>query len=706
MNNARWMLLAGVATMSMAQAAHAQTDTGATTGSEDSAEIVVTAQKRAERLVDVPISISVMTGEQLDSSRADGVSEALNAVPGVAANVAVQGGGTQVTIRGVAPGGSLFTGASPTAYYIDGMPFGLVKTAIAPDTNGYDLDRVEVLRGPQGTLYGANALNGVVRILTHEPNLDRIELKARGSISTTRNGGENFRGDTALNLPLLEDKIAIRAVLGYQDLSGWIGKPNRKNANDAQILSARVKLLARPTEQLELGLSAWISRSDLGGPSISDEGRRSIGLLHEPIRTDYDAFSLKIGYDLGAVSLTSVTSHLRYANDSSLDILPWFGIPDTPLVTNLDSRVFSQEITLGSNSAGPFKWTAGGIYRRGKDRLVQTLGAFLPAPIDFTDISRSWAVFGELTYELVEDRLELTGGLRYFEDRVSQIENVDSSGGNGPLIRERDTFRKLSPRLILTYHPSRAATVYASYSEGYRSGFNQNPNTLRGAPGFPPLKADTLKNYEIGAKGALLDGHLNVNAAAYYIDWINVQQTATVDFGGAPIAALVNGPSASGLGVELGITLEPIDRLTIGANYSWNGLEMDRDLLSNGVRFFAKGDRLISSPEHTLGASAKYWFPIGAGDLKGIFDTSTNYISEQSYRTVTGVPPTLVIDTGEAYWLTRASFAVSSEKGWSVTLFADNLFDSDPAGARLIAVPDWAARIRPRTIGLQFEGKF
>jgi outer membrane receptor protein involved in Fe transport len=181
----------------------------------DRAEIVVTAERRAENLQNVPISIAVLQGAALDKSQATGLTEALRAVPGIAINETYQGGGTQVSLRGVSAGGALFSGSSPVSYYIDSIPFGLIKNAIGPDLNAYDLDRVEVVRGPQGTLYGANSQNGVVRVLTHAADLNNFDFKARASVSDTDGGAESYRGDAAVNLPIIDGRLAARVVYGY-----------------------------------------------------------------------------------------------------------------------------------------------------------------------------------------------------------------------------------------------------------------------------------------------------------------------------------------------------------------------------------------------------------------------------------------------------------------------------------------------------------
>ncbi len=162
---------------------------------------MVTAQKRTERLQDVPISITVLNGGDLDRSTVDGVMDALRGVPGVAPSVNVFGGSSNVSIRGVSAAGPQYFGSSPVGYYVDSVPFGLVKSAISPDSSAYDLERVEVLRGPQGTLYGASAQAGVVRVLTNDPVMNEFDFKERASVSDTEYGGVNYRTDTAVNLP-------------------------------------------------------------------------------------------------------------------------------------------------------------------------------------------------------------------------------------------------------------------------------------------------------------------------------------------------------------------------------------------------------------------------------------------------------------------------------------------------------------------------
>src|SRR4029077_10101721 len=175
------------------------------------------------------------------------------------------------------------------AYYLDSVPFGLVRSAVAPDSDAYDLQRVEVLRGPQGTLYGASALNGVVRVLTNDADLSNFDLRARASDSGTEFGGNNYRGDVAVNLPVVENKLAVRGVLGYQNNSGWVDQPDKNGVNWSELRTYRAKVNAQPTGELSIGLSAWSERDGAGAPSFGYTYNKTSSLLDQPITNNYDA---------------------------------------------------------------------------------------------------------------------------------------------------------------------------------------------------------------------------------------------------------------------------------------------------------------------------------------------------------------------------------------------------------------------------------
>lgn len=688
-------------------------------------EIIVSAQRREEKLQDVPISITVLSGADLDRSTADGVTEALRSVPGVMTTIAAQGGGTQISVRGVSASDALFIGSSTVGYYLDDVPFSFSRSAVLPDADTYDLARVEVLRGPQGTLYGASSLNGVVRILTHEADLNEFEIKGRTSISSTESAGENYRGDVAVNVPIISDKLAARAVLGYQDWSGWIDRPNEANANDARSLTGRLRINAQPTEQLSIGFSAWFSRRDRGAPDYSSVSNPDFigNFTDEPVTTDYDVFGATVGYDFQSFEFVSTSSFIDYRNQGFLDFGFSFVPPATfgacsqatlpncvQLETNLNAEIFSQEMRLASTGDGPWRWSVGAIYRESEEEAIQYFGPFTPVAAGANyDISESFAVFAEVTRTFFDDRLELTVGARYFEDDLEQGEIEDFSLNSGPgngLFRTTNTFRKTTPRATLTWHVNDNLTTYASYGQGFRSGQDQNETTRSIAPGLGPVDPDTLTNYEWGVKGDAWNGRLAFEAAAYYIEWENIPQNLAIPYLATFITAPVNGGSSSGPGFEFATTLELVDGLTLGLNYSWNDLTFDDDVISEitsgPVLVFAGGDRLNSSPETTVGLTAEYAFPLGAAGLAGRLWGGANYISEKSVRTFNGA--TVDVRSGEEYFSGRAGFSINSEDRWSATLFADNI--TNEARAYESNTATTALRVRPRTIGVQLEVRY
>jgi iron complex outermembrane recepter protein len=698
---------------SMSMLAHAQTRE-----ERPVEEVIVTAQKRAERLQDVPISISVLNGASLDRSVDKGVAEALNRVPGVISSVGTAGARSNridsIVVRGVSPS----AGSSATAYYLDSSPFGFVRFGYAPDSSAYDMQRVEVLRGPQSTLYGASALNGVVRVLTNDAHLDKLELKARSGISTTEDGGQSYRQDIAVNVPLIEEKLAVRAVAGYQDLSGWIDKPFKKDVNDAEIGNYRLKVNAQPTEQFSIGLSGWLSRSDFGSPSVSADGRRSPFLFEEPSSTDYDVYSLSMGYEFPAFSVTSTTSYVDFALKSAVDFSP-ASAPNIFLNTITKSRVSAEELLINSKSSGPWIWSVGAFYRDAWERNFQTrtnplTGALTStyfAPLSSETASESFAIFGQLTWALLDGQIELTGGLRYFEDEISDQEKSRNTvvGGIPPagLTSDVNKFDDVSPRFVVTWHASDDTTLYASYAEGFRSGLNQFASVAAIAPEYRPADPDHLKNYELGAKGSLWDSRFSFDTAVFFIDWQGVQQQLQVPVAPGQIsAALVNAESVSGLGFEFALTVQPVRGMTLGANFSWNELEVDHTVLTNGRVLYPEGVRLLRSPEYTAGISADYTFSLGSG-FDGHFSAAVNYIPEQftDRTSPTATVPTRTFES-DSVLMSRASFGINSPGSWKASVFVDNLTDENAVTARDQFGPVWYTRPRPRTVGMQLEFSF
>lgn len=689
----------------------AQADTSRSPGSLASSarsadiveEVVVTAQRREQSLQDVPISITVLSGVTLDATNQTLIEE-LGRVPGLA-TVSAPLGGTFISLRGVGATSTTFAGTSAVGYYLDAVPFGFIRHALAPDASAFDLERVEVLRGPQGTLYGVNSQNGVIRVLTKDANLNDLEIKYRTAISTTDDGGENYRGDAAINLPLIEDKLAARFVVGYENFAGWIDRPNHQDANDLERLVLRGKLNAQLSERLSMGLSLWHSELDSQARSIGFGNRTTNVVADEPISEDYDIYAFRAGYDFGGFSATSMTSYMDYR---SLSISDFSNGPATNLATSIfESAILAQEVNLASTHDGPWQWTAGAIYRDVDDRFTQLSPLYAnPRGNRYNDYSQSYAAFAEITRRSMNDTIEITGGLRYFDDETRNRQLSVLGNPNAVLINSDAHSSKVSPRVVLRWIPSKDFNAYASYSEGFRGGFPQSPTVKSLAPNFPAVKPDNLLNYEIGSKGTFANGLVTYDAAVFFIDRKGIQQSIQVDTlngMGAPIrvAALINGKSASGWGADLGLTFLPSSRTSFGANLSWNDLSLDADIVpANGVPLFFQGDRPTNSPEYTYGAWANQTFPVGT--FEGYVSGSLSYISKRQSRTLLAGVSTVI--ESDSTFTSRASAGIRAPNGWGLSLFVDNLnnYNGSPI-PEAFPGPSGSNRIRPRTIGLQFD---
>jgi iron complex outermembrane recepter protein len=667
-------------------------------------EIVVTAQKREQRIQDVPISLSVMGGADLDKSSIQSVSDALGLVPGVAVNVTGQGGETRLTIRGVTAAGSLFAGPSPIGYYLDSVPFGLVRSAVQPDANSYDLDRIEVLRGPQGTLYGASALNGVVRVLTNDADLNEFDFKARANVSSTESGGGNWREDAAVNLPIIDGKLAARLVVGEEHDSGWINSPLQNNINDSDLKNVRLKINAQPIDDLSIKLGATHEEANYGAPP---EGTNDFtaSTKDQPITSRFSAYDAKVDYQgIPWFTVSSASSFFTFDNNGSLDVAP--GVVTPPLTTNQTSRVFSEELNLNSKLDGPWRWSAGAFYRDAKDSTYQTLGNLIPSPVSEADTSRSTAIFGEVGRRFLDNQFELAVGARYFHDDVGLDQLVLFGEAPGtPLLRTDSTFHALTPRVVLSWFPTHDYTMYASYSQGFRSGFPQSELVQLVAPNFIPVKPDKLTNYEIGSKGNLFDNKVTFDLALYYMKWKDIQQTLGIPVPGstAYIVASVNGQSASGVGVDFAVTYRPIRGLQLGLNFSWNGLSEDSAVFSSGQLLFPSGSRIDDSPAYTAGALASYNFPFGSTGWSGEVGATARYTSLQTTTSVSsgsGLPPVVV--ESNTITTARTSFTFIAPSHWRVMLYSDNVGNN--RGVPLASQTAFSSiSQQPRTSGVQVD---
>jgi iron complex outermembrane recepter protein len=585
----------------------------AQTSSDSLDEVVVTAQRRAERLQDVPAAITALSGDSLNQMRLQGNADLAAYVPSLSFDV-LGPGETTLAIRGLGtsyglePAVSMYINETPLDIRTDGF-------AGAPDIDFFDVDRVEVLRGPQGTLYGSSSMGGAVRILTAQPDPAAFAVNAEVGGSSMEGGGAGYLAKSAANLPLSADS-AVRLVGAFEHVPGYIDQAapgdysiaqpelpvTARRINDVDLKSGRIIALWKPTDELTIKPTFMISEVDSSNNSnyFSNLPEFTTAATYpSPQTSRLEVGNLQVDYHFDFATLMSSTSVLsrdvQTQSDFTLfwaNLAPEFGVPYPPNYpgTDFDTSHNSgviQELRLTSPAEQALRWV-GGVYfshyrqhsteSTNSDAFANAIGQTTGPNLysfDQSVIDQQAAVFVDLTYKITP-RFEITAGERYYELHDS-LENVQSgvlAAPNQPLVHAKASGN--SPRLVLTYHPLDDTTIYATAARGYRPG---GPNvglpaglgcTLNSA--YSPLyQPDTVWNYELGTKMEFLNRRLSINLAAYRIDWKNVQQAVTDP--GCGYLFVANVGTAESKGVEAEINFKPIDSLLLSASGSYDHAE-------------------------------------------------------------------------------------------------------------------------------------
>ncbi|HEX3423049.1 MAG TPA: TonB-dependent receptor [Sphingomicrobium sp.] len=728
--------------MAQQQPASSPKDQNAT----DSEEIVVTAQKRQEAVLDIPQSVSVVGGDTLDRQQANDIQQFANLVPGLSLTE-TNPGNTRIVIRGINTGG---VGAT-VGVYVDEVPFGsssgLVNGAIlAGDFDTFDVQRLEVLRGPQGTLYGASSLGGVLKYVTVEPKFGVLDLRARGGIEDVENGGLGWNADAVINAPL-GSNAAIRVSGFYRRDAGWIdaeaghdaigGAPSLggKNINRDEIYGGRASLLFKPTDRLSIRLTAIDQKIDANDPNVVEvdpvtlkpiHGLQQTVFIPQFTDTEYRVYNGTIDYDLGFASLLSSTSYGRLKQNFIVDGSPVYGFYLTNYVFGVPTglqqnqftgfKKFTQEVRLTSPSNKTFEWLLGGFYTKESGQIVQDLFAYdLVAhsllagapelavgqvPSDYKEI----AGFANGTWHIT-DRFDLTAG-----GRLSHNDQSASQVLSGPLVGGTTDFaRTPSSESVFTYSVAPRfelnanTSVYARVATGYRPG---GPNVL--APGAPAgakstYKSDRLTNYEVGLKTDA-GRRLSFDASAFLLKWQDIQLFQQIN----NVGFNANGGKATSKGLEAQLSWRPLRGLTLLANGAFTNAKLDEDAPDAGG---FKGDWLPWVPRTSFSLNADYDWMLSP-DLHAFVGGGWHYVGRQygdfdaAYRLATG-HQRQINPYGEVDLRAGLDF-----RKFTLEAFVQNLTDSHGlTSATLItdaitgapALPNGALSagiIRPRTIGL------
>ncbi|WEK44770.1 MAG: TonB-dependent receptor [Candidatus Sphingomonas colombiensis] len=636
-------------------AAPASAQTGAAPGDAiDAGDVVVTATRRSERLLDVPVSVTAFSQAELTQKGIVGFDGIARETPGVVLNQASDNN-ARFTARGISTNGWGAGLQTTTTIYLDELPLSTIGNTVTLNPNIYDVERVEFLRGPQGTLFGSGSLSGALRILTKSPNLGEYDSSALVDIGLTPDGGgirQRYNG--MVNMPIVNDKLALRVVGYARNEEGYIDNIGTgvKNANTLKDWGGRAILLFKPTDRLSIRLLGSYENSDpqdasLTSPSLGDRKRYSA--RPDLYTTKTQIYNATVDYQFGGAHLTSSSTYSIGKGRFDVDLAGTFALT-VPfyLADGYTAKTFVQEARLISDPGGKFDWVVGGFYLHRDTEVLgenQTDKAFLAARgitglpgvafSKFGSDARTYelAGFGELTYHLT-DELSLTGGLRYgkYGGTVDTYAGFDTQyfvyalyGLNGPLAMtptsatttRYPSAEKASWKASVSYKPSHDMTTYATVSTGYRtpvynsragsvSTIDKNDLVIPGGAG-----SDNLTNYELGLKGRWLGGKLSANLAAYYIDWRNIQVQANRQSDSVQFATNVGRAASKGLEAE--IVLVPARGVTFGVNGSLNDAKVTRlSAQEAAISGAVKGSRL-ASPHLQGSVFGSYNYGLGHG---------------------------------------------------------------------------------------------
>lgn len=657
-------------------------------------EILVTAQKRVERLIDVPISIVALTADELDNREIKGIDDLALAVPGL--SIVSNGQTRTIALRGVS---NTFGSSSLIGLYLDETS-ATSSPLYQLDLRTYDLERVEVLRGPQGTLYGEGSVGGTIRFITKDPLLDRFEMNTSLAALFTEEGDAGGRLEGAVSVPLIENELGLRIAGVVDEAGGWIDQPaaNRGDFNDQSLTDVRIKGLWKISQQLTM--SAMVVAHDNDAPPGMGEDRdgnftQVFALAATPgMKDDYELYNLTLNYDFSSVRVLSATSYIDQNKElrnlgKTVPLLPP-PLPGIDLLTSpssVNAKIFTQELRLSSLETRPLQWTLGAFYRSLEDEEDTTFSVAPAVPLAIVqdrDESKSWAAFGDASYRLT-DGFTLGAGLRYFSD---ERENENLISG----VRQTASFHALSPRIYAQYQWSENLSSYASVAKGFRSGgFN--------AASQPEYDPETVWTYELGTKAVLLGNRAALNVALFYSDYTDYQIVGLLPDNLAAGNITSNAGDAHIRGVEGSLSWHPTPAWTLGLNGNYvdsEFYEIDAVFSSHAV-----GDSLDQFPDYGYTVSAQRDFQwLGRAGFARV-----DY-NEQG--------PMTTRNRGVGPWYFAASDVINMLNlnvglRWSphvsLGLFAQNLLN-DRGLVNPYSVENTAVRSRPRTYGIELHAVF
>jgi len=703
-------------------------------------EVIVTAQKKSERLQDVPVPLTVVDTDALARSGQDRLQDYFATVPGMSLLSTPNGGGTQyVTLRGL----STSSGTGPTvAMVIDDVPFGAsTETTLGqfgyPDIDPGDLSHIEVLKGPQGTLYGADSLGGIIKVVTQDPSTERFSGRVQMLGEDILDGGAGYGVRGSANIPL-SDTFAMRVSVFSRRDPGYIDdvSTGQDNVNSANVYGARLGALWRASEAFSAKLSALFQNTQGFGTSEINSNSQfqptALGDLRQTGLPGTGGYNAQI--QLYTATLTAKFAGMNFVSVSGFGINKWsntldfsgvsayygqptFNTPADAYYNTTETRKFSQEFRLSASAGSYLDWLAGAFYTHEKGPLFQSInandpvtGAYLGTAYSgyFAGTFYEWAAFTDFTVHVTDHFDVQVGGRGSWNHQTFSL----TYGGkeNEPVVaRPANHANGTSFTYLFSpeYKFSPDLMVYARIASGYRVG---SPNFSYGLPGVPQsYKPDTTTNYDLGIKAQLFDHALTVDASAYHIDWKDIQ----LGVSGAQCNCyyLVNGTKAKSDGLELSLDVHPAPGTTVGLNGSYNNAVLTENLPPEAVNvgtYGLAGDRLPYSAR-TSGSLSINQDIVHFSNGTGLLGADVTYISARD--SVFASSATSVRQQFPAYTTVNLHAGVHVQD-WLFNLFANNVGDRRgiTGGASSFAINNpggyYATIIQPRTVGLSITKIF
>ena len=666
------ILLIGTAAVAIASPAFGQTAQEATAQAANppaeqlGEDIIVTATKRASTVQEVPFSVNAQTQADIERANAQTIEDISRNVAGLTVQN-LGPGQSQVSVRGVSAG--QIARDQPGVKEQVGIYLDETITSLSlftPDFDLFDLNRVETLRGPQGTLFGAGSVGGTIRYITNQPRVDRTEGAAELGINHLKDGGVGYDAKGAVNLPL-GSTTALRLV-GYKTHFGGfidaVGPYSKKDVNDGDRVGVRASMLFQPIPELKITPRIAWQKVEAGGFNREDHyilfdnpftttggdliGKRKQYLqFREEFRDKTRLADLVASYDFGPAELTSATSFVKRdilvsrdasALTDSINISFGFDPADVLLPSNLRDttrlKQFTQELRLASTGTGPLQWVVGGFYSKVDRKYEQRLptpgfdsaaggpdtGDFVlpdnPYHADLPYDIKQRALFGEASYDF--GQFKLTGGGRYYSfneerDFVSGGQFSDHVISLG----DKTKSNGFSPRVIATWEPSNNLSVNVQAAKGFRlGGINDpinvplcEPEDLATFGGLSDYDDETLWNYEAGVKYSKRG--FTFNSAVFHNEIRDLQVTLTA--GSCSSRVVFNVPKAHSTGIEAEFSFNPMAGVEFSLNANVQNAKFDSTVTAGDgsvIGGIEKGNRLPTVPKYQIAAVATYGQPI------------------------------------------------------------------------------------------------